>query len=115
VFVLQGLNSFGQTNAAPSTARALARPEPQKQIAAPNATVNAAVVPPQNTLSHTSEAEPANTALFRRISEERLLVRERPMKDTSWARTESIFRSDNDQMGDSCIRDTYVIIFPTGR
>jgi hypothetical protein len=65
-------------------------------------------------LSRTTAARPQDIATTRRISREGLLKRRQPQKDYG-AALESFFRSGNDQMGDVCVRDTVVTIFPTGR
>jgi hypothetical protein len=117
VLMWQGLNSFGQTNnAPPPTSRPVPRPEQPAQKAATNNIASAPMVSAHPTFSHTSEIPPEQLAQFRRIKEEGLLEPgvSRNGRNT-WASVESIFRSDNDQAGDSCIRDTYVTIFPTGR
>ncbi len=49
-----------------------------------------------------------------RISREGLLTRRKSQQDYG-AGLERIFRSDNEQMGETCIRDTVVTIFPPGR
>jgi hypothetical protein len=116
VLILQGLNAFGQTNAVPPAGHPVARPEGQRRAAASKNTASVPAVPAQRTFSHRTEVQPADLATFRRIKEEGLLTPEISKNGrNTWAATESIFRSDNDQMGETCIRDTYVTIFPTGR
>ena len=113
VLILQGLNSFGQTNAVPPTGRPVARPEGQKAVSKPK-TAGDSTVPTQGTLSRRTEARPAGLAAIRRIWREGLLNRRESKKDYG-AELEAIFRSRNDQMGETCICDTVVTIFPTGR
>jgi hypothetical protein len=113
VLILQGLNSFGQTNAVPPTGRSVARSEAPKPVSKPK-TAGDSAVPSQGTLSRSTEAQPADLAAIRRISRERLLLR-RGSKIDFGAIMGRIFRSENDQMGETCIRDTVVTIFPTGR
>jgi hypothetical protein len=119
VLIFQGLSAFGQTNAVPPADHRLARAEWRGQKAASNNIVVAPavrVVPAPRTFSHHSTAPPADMAKFRRIEEEGLLTPGISKNNrNTWAATESIFRSDNDQMGETCIRDTYVTIFPPGR
>ena len=112
VLILQGLNSFGQTNAVPPTGHSVARPEGQKPGSKPKTAGNSAV-PTQGALSRSTEAQPADLAAIRRISREGLLLPRGSKVD--WAFMERLFRSENDQMGDTCIRDTVVTIFPAGR
>ncbi len=115
LLILQGLNSFGQANAVPPTGHSVARPEGQGQKAAskPKSAGDSAV-PSQGTLSRSTEAQPADLAAIRRIKREGLLIR-RGSKNDFGAMMERIFRSENDQMGETCICDTVVTIFPTGR
>jgi hypothetical protein len=116
VLMVQGLNSFGQTNATPPAAHPVQHPEPQVQKAVATNSVSVPAAPVERTLSRTAEMTPADLAMFRRIKEEGLLAPRRPTSGrNTWASTESIFRSNNDQMGETCIRDTYITIFPTGR
>jgi hypothetical protein len=112
VFALQGLNAFGQTNAVPSTSQSVPRPQLPAQKAAAKPKVD--VVPSRRVLSHEGEIPASELATFRRIERDGLLTPSRPNYN-SGAALESIFRSDNDHMGDTCIRDTFVTIFPTGR
>ena len=116
VGVLQVVNAFGQTNAVVPATPPIATHEWRGQMSASNNIVRAPGVPPRSSVQHRSEVQPANEAVFRRIKEEGLLA---PRTATSgrnnWAGTESIFRSDNNQMGETCIRDTVITIFPTGR
>ena len=116
MLLLPGFNSFGQTNVVPPAAQPVSRPALRGQGMVSTNIAGMPVSPSQPTFSHKAETTPADLARFRRIHEEGLLapVKSRNGRNT-WAATESIFRSDNDQMGDSCIRDTYVTIFPTGR
>jgi hypothetical protein len=113
VLILQGLNSFGQTNAVPPTGQLVPRPEGQKAVSKPK-TAGDSAVPTQGTLSRSTEAQPAELGAIRRISREGLLM-PRGSKIDFGAMMERIFRSENDQMGETCIRDTVVTIFPTGR
>ena len=115
VLVLGVLNATGETNAPPPAGQFVSRPEAQKQMAVvkpKDAVVPAA--PAQGVLSRTTEARPADIAAIHRISQEGLLHRTELRKDY-WESIETMFRSDNTQMGDECIRDTVVTIFPTGR
>jgi len=70
--------------------------------------------PAQGVLSRTTAVRPSDIAAIHRISREGLLQRPQSQKDY-WASIEPMFRSENTQMGDECIRDTVVTIFPTGR
>jgi hypothetical protein len=112
VLILQGLNSFGQTNAVPPAGQSLARPQGPKAVSKPETARNSAV-PNQGTLTRSTEAQAADLAVIRRISREGLLKPRSSRID--WAYMERMFRSENDQMGDTCIRDTIVTIFPPGR
>jgi hypothetical protein len=112
VLVLQGLNLFGQTNAVPPMGRSVPRPESQQQTPAPKP--KPAGGPSGGILSHETEITPAQIAAFKRIKEEGLLTRRGPVHDYG-AELESIFRSKNDQMGDTIVRDPVVLIFPTGQ
>lgn len=114
ILVLQGLSSFAQTNAAPAKSRPVPRIEGHGQNAAPKPkTPDAPAVPPQGALSHVPQHQlPPGT--MARISREGLLTRRKSQQDYG-AGLERIFRSDNEQMGETCIRDTVVTIFPPGR
>ena len=110
VLALQGFSAMGGTNALPPTGQSNPPPEQQgqKSVSKPTA------APAQGVLSRTTAARPQDIATTRRISREGLLKRRQPQKDYG-AALESFFRSGNDQMGDVCVRDTVVTIFPTGR
>ena len=112
VLILQGLNSFGQTNAVPPTGRSVARPEGQKAVSK-SKTAGDSAVPSQGTVSRSSAAQPADLAAIRRIRREGLLT-PRASKIDFGAMLNGVFRSGNDQMGEACICDTVVTIFPTG-
>jgi hypothetical protein len=144
VLVVTGLSSFGQTNASPGKdAAAVSLPQqtnqtkvlpanplpppPQKLPAKLNDTNIASVYAPRVLSTTVVSAEPdeAQTALFRRIEREGLLkpgnfhgdqrFQERNFGERSMGeKMRSIFRSDNDQMGDTSIDGAYDIIFPTG-
>lgn len=115
VLILQGLNSFGQTNSVPPTGHSVARPEGQGQKAVSKLkAADVSAVPTQGTLSRGAEAQPADLAAIRRIRREGMLMH-RGSKIDFGAIMERIFRSGNDQMGETCICDTVVTIFPTGR
>jgi hypothetical protein len=116
VLVLQGLNSFGQTNAVPPTGQPVARPEGQKAVSKPKTakTAGATAVPSQGIVTRGTEAQSADLATIRRVQREGLLT-PRATKTNYEAALEGIFRPVNDQMGETCIRDTVVTIFPTGR
>jgi hypothetical protein len=101
-------SSYGQTN----TITVSKRSALHVPTAASTNAVVAPVVPIQKTLSHESEVQPADIGLYRRFKEQAFYTKS---MSPTWTSTESIFRSDNDQMGDSCIRDTYLTIFPSGR
>jgi hypothetical protein len=113
VLMLPGLDSFGLTNAAPPTARSQARPQGQTTVSK-SKTADAAPVHPQGALSRSTEAKSADLAAVRRISKEGLLAPRKSEVDYG-AMLERIFRSENDQMGETSVRDTIVTIFPTGR
>ena len=113
VLILQGVSSFGQTNAVPPTGRSVARPQGRQAVSKPK-TAGDSAVPTQGTLSRSTEAQPADHAAIRRISREGLLM-PRGSKIDFGAKMERIFRSGNDQMGETCICDTVVTIFPAGR
>jgi hypothetical protein len=116
VGVLQGVNAFGQTNAVAPARHPVATHEWRGQMSASNNIVRAPGVSQRSSLQHRSEIKPADEAMFRRIKEEGLLApRMATTGRNNWAGTESIFRSDNNQMGETCVRDTVVTIFPTGR
>jgi hypothetical protein len=129
---VSGLNLFGQTNS--STVKANAPPIsglqsatvsnqtkvvrlrrlPTKTEDTNKAFVASRTILPVKTFS--ADSDPAETAVFRRIEREYLLQPggfERPHDFSS--KLSSIFRSDNDQMGETSIRDTVITIFPTGR
>jgi hypothetical protein len=112
VLTLQGLNAFGQTNTMPPTSRSL--PHPELQGAKGAAKPKKAGVPSGGTLSHNADIQPPQLATFRRIKREGLLTPRRANIDFG-AALEAIFRPENDELGETGIRDTVVTIFPTGR
>jgi hypothetical protein len=111
VLGLQGLGAFGQTNAAPPASRSVHNPEIQGQKAAAKPSKTGTVS--GNTLSHGSQAQSSQRATFHRIEREGLLRVQGANYDPG-AKLEAIFQPENDQMGETCIRDTVVLIFPTG-
>jgi len=113
VMILQGLNAFGQTNAAPPADLSI-RPEGRGPKAASkvNAAGASAVAPP-GALSHSSEIQPVKLTTFRRISREGALNPRRSKNDFG-AKMEEVFRPQNDQMGEAGIYDPVVMIFPAG-
>ena len=114
VLILQGgLNSFAQTNAAPPSGHVAPRPkgQGQKAVSKPE-TPGDSAVPSRDTLTRRAEAQREEQAEIRRIAREELLSRQKSTIDYDEA-INQIFRSDNDQMGETSIRDTVVTIFPT--
>ena len=112
VLTLQGLNGFGQTNTMPPTSHSLPHPELQGQKA--GSTPKKAGVPSGGTLSHTADILPPQLATFRRIKRESLMT-PRGANNDFRAALEAIFRPENDELGETGIRDTVITIFPTGR
>jgi hypothetical protein len=115
VMILQGLNALGQTNAVPPTSDSVSHPELQGQKAAAKlkaASVSAIALP--GSLSRSTEIQPRQIVTFRRIKREGLLL-PRISKNDPGEALKAIFWRENDQMGETGIRDTVVTIFPTGR
>lgn len=116
IWTLQGLNAFGQANALPPTSHSVP-PHPELKAqkgAARLKTVSVAVVSPLGALSRRTEIQPVQTATFRRIEQAGLLMT-RISKNDPGAALETIFRPENDQWGDTGIRDPVITIFPRGR
>jgi hypothetical protein len=112
---LSGLNSFGQTNnAVPPAGRPVSRSveQGQKAPAEPKAAVVSAP-PYQGPLSPSSEAPPADRATIRRMQQEGLLLPQKSKKDVGAIFVE-MFQPNNDQVGETRIRDTVVTIYPAG-
>jgi hypothetical protein len=114
ILVLPGLNLMGQTNAAPTKTQSAQRSQEQGQKGASKLKSQEAPPLTQGSFRHSSEAQPWDLAVFQRVSRDGRLTPSEPKKDFG-ATLERIFRPDNDQMGETCIRDTVVTIFPTGR
>ncbi len=110
VLILQGLNTLGQTNTAPP-ARLLPHPELQGQKTASKPKKVGAL--PGGTLSHNAGIQPPQLSTFHRIKRESLLMPPEANIDFG-AELQAIFRPENDQIGETRIRDTIVTIFPTG-
>jgi hypothetical protein len=94
--------------------RRVPNPEWQGQKAASNSVTVAHPAPARNSLAHKTEVQPAELATYRRIKKENLLTLQAPVNNHA-AAFNTIFGSDNDQMGETRIRDTVVTIFPPGR
>jgi hypothetical protein len=116
VLFLQAVNALGQTNAAPAGRQPVSRGQSQGEKGASklkNATPS--VAPPQGSFRHSTEMAPSDyAAAIQRASREGLLVPTAPAKNYG-PTLEGIFRGYSDQAGETCIRDTVITIFPTGR
>ena len=119
--VVQGLNSFGQTNSSSAPARPLPQPAPPLRPTAERDAAGISFLQRTNlvageTVLFSKEADPAETAVFRRIEREGLFKPRSVSNDRDYGKMLSgLFRSGNDQMGESSIRDTVITIFPSGR
>jgi len=111
VMILQGLNTFGQTNAVPPTSHVPPHPELQGQKAASKPKKVGTL--PGGTLSHNAGIQPPQLSTFHRIKRESLLTPQEAKIDFG-ADLQAIFQPENDQIGETRIRDTIVTIFPTG-
>jgi len=115
VLILQELNAFGQTNAVPPTSHLLPRPELLAQTTAAGLNVaSVSAVSTRGALSRRAEIQPVQSAKFRRIMREGLLL-PRISKNDPGAALETIFWSESDRLGETAIRDPVVTIFPPGR
>ncbi len=114
VLILQGLNAFAQTNVVQLASQSVPYPELREQKpVAKHKTASVSVVLPKSTLSRNPKNQPEQSVIFHRISREGLLI-PRISKDDPGAALETVFGSQNNQLGETGIRDPSVIIFPTG-
>jgi hypothetical protein len=118
VLFLQGLNSFGQTNTAPSTGHLLPRPEAQGQKGASKLkNAGAPVTPAGGTLSTNTQILPAKLVTSQGVKKQESQWRLwGPVQAKDYgAELNGIFQPQNDQADPASIRDTIVTIFPSGR
>jgi hypothetical protein len=114
-WILQGLNAFGQTNTVPLTSHLIPHPELRGQTAVAGLdAAGVSAISARSILSRRAEIQPMQSAKFRRIMREGLLLPRIPKNDPG-AALETIFWSESDRLSDTAIRDPLVTIFPPGR
>ena len=114
VLVLQGLNSFGQTNAAPPASAAVPRVETPVAKTPPVQTPAVVTTPPAVAPTETTDASVGQSVVLRQNKHTGGKLKGIQADKNFGASMHEIFRSDNDQMGDNSIRDAVVVIYPTG-
>ena len=118
VLGLQGLNSFGQTNAVPSKAHPAPKPKPeaQKEPAKQENTEAAPVVPEWVDLNYRPAHKRGILQAFREGNQQhKTKVAGEYYSKNSETALELVFRWPNDQAGATSIRDAVVPLFPSGR
>lgn len=108
--VLLGMNGFAaDPNVSP----------PKNATMIPDVPTNGVVKPDDydqsRELYHKTQVQPQTLQHYSRMrADEQSMARARRAQHASWANVERIFRSDNDQIGNTDVRDTVVVIFPPG-
>ena len=113
VMVWGAMTSFGESIAVTPSAHPVSQAKGNSQKSSTNNIVAAQAVPAPNTLVNKTELRPEDLARFRKIQTEKLLVPEQPERDYG-ATLASIFRLENENVGDTRIDSAYLTLFPTG-
>jgi len=112
LLILPGLSSFAGTNAVPSAVNSPATPQPKAQKTTPQS--KPVMTPSAGAVSHDSEIQPVQNLTFQRIERENGLAPRNNGRNLG-AMFQDVFQPSNPHAGPTQIRDTYAVIYPTGR